>query len=1081
MKPINLKLKGLNSYTDEQEIDFESLCSKGLFGIFGPTGCGKSTILDAITIALYGAQGMARDTKDFINTETEKAVIKYVFSLKNNYGTRLYEISRSFKNSKTGVSNDMAKLLVSDASGELIEVLDKAKEVNAYLEDLLGLTADDFMRSVVLPQGKFSEFLKLKDAERRRMIERLLNLQEFGVKLADKIKRQKEYLKSKIENLDGNINALSLDNEYSIEDVEKEAKILDEKLEITNVEYKEFSIYLDKVKELYKKTNNLNDLTKKLSSFDEKLNYIDKLKGNLLKANEALQIQPIFSEMTDEKKYYKELEKNFRLVEIDFIKLEDENKILLKDYDEKTKEKEEKIPNLVNFEAKLTEMARLADENEANTKKRDDLRNEFKTLKENYDVLEKSFIDTEKLTDDTNIKIIALEKVQTENYINSDYKTMAIELRSKEDTYKGELDKLKSLIIKKSEFEIEKDKVGKEISELEPSIVDMRKKLLVSKSEYENSISEIESATKNIYESDKKLIELKSENKNYKSEIIKKEDFLKEEVKLISEKKELEKKLIIEENESEKLDIVLENLNVKYEKLRVNLILNELTSELKEGLECPLCGSENHPHIHRKVDNDKTYELDIVNNNKKSEVLRTSIMGLKKDLEFNESKFDTLGSQILNLKEFEKQIYLEKFMQEETLEMNLKSLSQNLSKLQESRVKYKAEFETTEATLEKSREILVNLNNKVQSNNVKLSECEKNIALCKSTVEELDVFRKEALAKTSFILVEDLLGDISSRESILLMTEKELKISRDLVSINQSRLKEMQIKKEDTYKTMTSIKEKGSSLSDSIKVSEKKIDEVTKNDPRLELRNVKKSIEDIKDDYQKIKEKYDLSNEKYIKLEREKIDLFTKVSISLDRIKKLSDKLEVLIKKSTFKDITEFEDSIMNEEDIKIKTSEVKSFEEEYSFLKSNISNLKDELKDQLCSKEKYDELMLKNETYIRSISELNKNLTIKITKLEQLKKNATILKAVIKEKNIFLDKQGTINEISKLTSGNKFVEFVAMNHLRYIAADASTRLIDITNGRYSLELDYNGGFVICDNYNGGVKRSCQSLSGGET
>ena len=54
MKPIKLKIKGLNSFIEAQEINFEILTQKGLFGIFGPTGSGKSTILDGITLALYG-------------------------------------------------------------------------------------------------------------------------------------------------------------------------------------------------------------------------------------------------------------------------------------------------------------------------------------------------------------------------------------------------------------------------------------------------------------------------------------------------------------------------------------------------------------------------------------------------------------------------------------------------------------------------------------------------------------------------------------------------------------------------------------------------------------------------------------------------------------------------------------------------------------------------------------------------------------------------------------------------------------------------------------------------------------------
>ena len=71
MRPLQLKLKGINSYREEQVIDFETLTSQGLFGIFGPTGSGKSTILDAMTLALYAK--LPRDTKNFINTNETTA------------------------------------------------------------------------------------------------------------------------------------------------------------------------------------------------------------------------------------------------------------------------------------------------------------------------------------------------------------------------------------------------------------------------------------------------------------------------------------------------------------------------------------------------------------------------------------------------------------------------------------------------------------------------------------------------------------------------------------------------------------------------------------------------------------------------------------------------------------------------------------------------------------------------------------------------------------------------------------------------------------------------------------------------
>ncbi|MDU2896472.1 MAG: AAA family ATPase [Clostridium sp.] len=79
MKPINLKIKGLNSFQEEQSIDFLKLTDRGLFGIFGPTGSGKSTILDGITLALYG--NMARKSSNFINTNCDRVNVSFEFQI----------------------------------------------------------------------------------------------------------------------------------------------------------------------------------------------------------------------------------------------------------------------------------------------------------------------------------------------------------------------------------------------------------------------------------------------------------------------------------------------------------------------------------------------------------------------------------------------------------------------------------------------------------------------------------------------------------------------------------------------------------------------------------------------------------------------------------------------------------------------------------------------------------------------------------------------------------------------------------------------------------------------------------------
>src|SRR5690554_3845417 len=111
MKPILLKIKGLNSFSEQQTIDFQTLMEHGLFGIFGPTGSGKSTILDAITLALYGEipRCTGKGLSGIINTETDSVYVYFEFGLGDSSRKRRYSIERIVKRTKAGgTSTDTA-------------------------------------------------------------------------------------------------------------------------------------------------------------------------------------------------------------------------------------------------------------------------------------------------------------------------------------------------------------------------------------------------------------------------------------------------------------------------------------------------------------------------------------------------------------------------------------------------------------------------------------------------------------------------------------------------------------------------------------------------------------------------------------------------------------------------------------------------------------------------------------------------------------------------------------------------------------------------------------------------------------
>lgn len=191
MKPILLKLSGLQSYREPQEIDFETLCETGLFGIFGPTGSGKSTLLDAITLAMYGkVERAVNGTQGIMNHSEDSLSVSFTFELSSAAGLERYRVERRFKRvNELSISNTVSRFIHVTPDGDQV-MADKLAEVTRYVEEKIGLKMDDFTRAVVLPQGKFAEFLSLKGSERRQMLQRLFHLERYGDQLAIKLSRR---------------------------------------------------------------------------------------------------------------------------------------------------------------------------------------------------------------------------------------------------------------------------------------------------------------------------------------------------------------------------------------------------------------------------------------------------------------------------------------------------------------------------------------------------------------------------------------------------------------------------------------------------------------------------------------------------------------------------------------------------------------------------------------------------------------------------------------------------------------------------------------------------------------------------
>lgn len=186
MKPVYLEFCGVNSFSEKAVIDFKKLFTSGLFGIFGDTGSGKSTILDCIQLALYGNIDRSSES-ECINRKSEGFYIVYDFELLTNGVRKTYRVRRE----RTRKSSGNAKAYLYEwGENNWLALAEGTRDVNAKLGDLIGLSVADFRMCIALPQGEFAGLVKAKPAERLALVSRLFDLGKYGERL-------KFYLKEK--------------------------------------------------------------------------------------------------------------------------------------------------------------------------------------------------------------------------------------------------------------------------------------------------------------------------------------------------------------------------------------------------------------------------------------------------------------------------------------------------------------------------------------------------------------------------------------------------------------------------------------------------------------------------------------------------------------------------------------------------------------------------------------------------------------------------------------------------------------------------------------------------------------------
>lgn len=1079
MKPIRLEVKGLNSFIDKQVVEFDKLTERGLFGIFGPTGSGKSTILDGITLALYG--DIARKSSNYINTNCDGVYVSYEFQITGNEVKR-YRVDREFKrdNKSGGIRNKSSKII--DITGGVENVLEeKAKAVTSKCEEIIGLKLDDFMRTVVLPQGKFSEFLKLEGKERRNMLERLFNLRKYGDDLSSKLSFEIRKEKDKMNVLEGQLKGYEGVSEEALKAKEEEIKEINlnikSKEELLNKIKKEFE-EAEKVwntqKELYDKRieeESLVSRSEEIKSFKERVEISNKADKVIVFINN---LEEILKEINKEDLKFSELNKKLE----ELINLREENKLK---FEEVAKKKEEKLPDLRLKKEKLLESQKERDilfQIKADGVK---LKEACKKIFEDRSKCDTKLNSIEENEKRLNEELKEKEERKEELFVHEEFKNKINSGLFILNSYEG-LDKQFNEI--KSE-EIELKKYIKNLTEdKEKSEKDLKVKiesLSKTRDKLESLLKETPGDSNSILEKQIKLGEYREKLNKYKEIKNSLEESLKS-------KNNFEEKLKAFENQKLLLEKEVRELKEYINKVKVEELAHKLRENLVDGECCPVCGSTHHElnkveKINLEESNEKTTLLES-----KEEKLKELILEFSKieaTLEYENKKIEELNISIEEVGEVN--------------EERLKSLEEEFNTLKDKIEEFNLKKENLEKNLEKLKEEKNNLENIFNKAEVILCEKivrEKEIA---SKVKELDKELKLKNSELNSIKNELKIEDIKLENDLILKKEKEKNLLEKEIRILRTQLEESNKIKDELREKRDALKEdylsQKSLLDGKVEVYREKermikgslkglIDEALP----IEKIDIKGLLEDLQLEIDYIEKSYlNLSEEKE-KLEKAFNNMNQEMAVTKERVNSLKlrkeneeKKVNLALEEEGFKTILEVKEGILSKDEKEKLKILIEEYHNNLIKVRANIELLIKKLNGKSLTEEEWTMVLQEKNNTEKELKEVEELKIRLVTESESIKKKLEEQRDILHIKAKQEHKLALLSDLEKLFKGKKFVEFIAANQLKYISIEASKKLKDITNGVYGLEVDENGKFIIRDYKNGGAERDASTLSGGET
>jgi len=1101
MKPLELRVKGLNSFRAEQSIDFRRLGEYSLFGIFGPTGSGKSSILDAIILALYGSVPRAGSgAAGTINQMEDAAEVSFRFELNTAEGRQEYLVQRRYRRDKNNpdsshfVSGRLTR--VTDTKTEVLA--GKDSEIKSRIIELLGLSAQDFTRAVVLPQGRFAEFLVLKGRERTDMLERIFALEQFGERLNRSLKIRLEAAASAINMLNSEMTGIGDASNTDLEAARSAMEQTREEAAAAEEEEKAARGHYETQRRVWELQAAIQEVRNNLDHLHSRGDEIEMIRQMADHARRAEGVRPFLQAAELLAREAQTAEGELRAVSAEEGLQRREAEALQNQLRKIEQEWQVEAPQIKARIEKLREALKLEEESAQGHLRLSRLQTEMRDSLEKMDLLQKRLAESERLKKfaeteqehlaelrrdlrvDPQVREQVNQAINLLHYLEQARKTRSMAAGSLEEKVRelqaGEAELARAgeiyegLHRQAAEARQESDKLRAELDCcLEPA----------EYIGYQNSLEQLEQARRNQRQAQERIKELELEG----------ESKMREYRSLQVQAEEWEKKRIACQEAAAELSQHLQREN----DLNQAAHLAEL---LEAGEPCPVCGALDHPRpaLFPGADRRPGCAVEIDRQQGLLKESEAALVVLNSKLGAVQASWDM--QEILRQESIEKAeaaaISVAACL--EKLPANLRELAAEgarrwiMDKREEYEHKLKATREQEQDLIELERNL-----------GLALAEREKLSGILDQTRRLVEEFTS-GLARAAreedelTLLFEEKAGGmdaVSLREQEQLIRDKDqkaLEIENNWQTLSdqlQKTLSDLDEMRRETNRAGQELALKQAEMENLEQILTKLDGQIAEAAGGKAVRDVISALqenlqnqEQVLTDCRQRAEHHDQSlAAALVKLTAAQ----TRAEIASRRYREAEADLDLALSRCHFASAGEAKAALVTGEELVAWENSVKQFNDEVRRLHDQKGALEEGLQGQAVTREEWEGAGDRLALCVQKAKAALDQRAIARERWQVMEEKNRRWQEIEQERLQWQEQNNRLQLLQSTLKGKDFVKFIAGEQLRYICQSASLRLQQLSRSRYGLELDSENNFVIRDDHNGGLRRAVATLSGGET